>query len=188
MVAVDLFLTESSRRAHVVFPALAFGEVEGTVTNLEGRVQKVNRLVPGPGQARPAVEVFEDLSRLLGHPIGAGAPPPWPRDRRPPGLRRDHLGGPARGAGRDGLPAATPVPYDLPLEAPLEESGDMVLHLGRVLYDRGTAVQQGRSLAGLAPAAVLRLHPDDSGPARGSPTGPPCACRAAPGRPSCPPP
>ena len=38
----------------------------------------------------------------------------------------------------------------------------MVLHLGRVLYDRGTALQRGRSLAGLAPAAVLRLHPDDA--------------------------
>ena len=84
VVAVDLFLTESSRRAHVVLPALAFGEVEGTVTNLEGRVQKVNRVVPGPGQARPAVEIFEDLARLLGHSIGGRRPRPWPGRSLPP--------------------------------------------------------------------------------------------------------
>ena len=37
-----------------------------------------------------------------------------------------------------------------------------MLHLARVLYDRGTLVQQGPSLARLAPEAVLRLHPADA--------------------------
>jgi len=163
VVAVDLFLTESSRRAHVVFPSLGFAEVEGTVTNLEGRVQKVNRLVPGPGGARPAVEIFEDLARLLGHSIGAEAARDVAEEiavtSAYAGITWDAL---AWGAGRDGIPASTPVPYLLPLEAPGQETGDLVLHLGRVLYDRGVAVQRGPALAGLAAAPSLYLHPADA--------------------------
>ncbi len=164
VVAVDLFLGESSRRAHVVFPARAFGEVEGTVTNLEGRVQKVNRLVPGPGQARPAVEIFEDLARLLGHSIGAETAEALAAEiaAAAPAYAGITWASLAWGAGRDGIQAATPVPYDLPLEAPVEESGDMVLHLARVLYDRGTVVQQEPALAGLAAAPSLHIHPADA--------------------------
>ena len=163
VVAVDLFLTESSRRAHVVFPALAFGEVEGTVTNLEGRVQKVNRLVPGPGQARAAVEIFEDLARRLGHSIGAETAEALAGEiAATPAYAGITWASLSRGEGRDGIRAATPVPYGLPLEAPGEQSGEMVLHLARVLYDRGTLVQQGPALAGLAAAPSLRLHPVDA--------------------------
>ncbi|NNF65565.1 MAG: NADH-quinone oxidoreductase subunit NuoG, partial [Acidimicrobiia bacterium] len=52
VVALDVFLNDSSARADVVLPVEGFAESEGTVTNLEGRVQKVNRLIPGPGQSR----------------------------------------------------------------------------------------------------------------------------------------
>jgi NADH-quinone oxidoreductase subunit G len=112
VVAIDLFLTASARRAHVVLPALGFAEVEGTVTNLEGRVQKVNRLVPGPGQARAANEILEDLAGHLGHSIGAdsaealfaeiaAAAPAYA------GVTWEGLG---RGAGREGLLLPTPAP------------------------------------------------------------------------------
>ncbi len=163
VVAVDLFLTGSSRRAHVVLPALAFGEVEGTVTNLEGRVQKVNRVVPGPGQARPAVEIFEDLARLLGHSIqGETAEALAGEIAASPAYAGITWASLSRGEGRDGMRAASPVPYDLPLEAPGEETGEMALHLARVLYDRGTLVRQGPALAGLAGAASLHIHPADA--------------------------
>jgi NADH-quinone oxidoreductase subunit G len=165
VVAADMFLTESTRRAHVVLPVLAWAEVEGTVTNLEGRVQKVNPLVPGPVQARPAFEVFEELAGLLGHSIGGGSA----RDLSDEiavvapayaGIDWDRLAA----AGRDGLVAATDPDssYDLPLEAPVEESGDLVLHLGRVLFDRAVTVQRAGSLAPLAAEPAAHLHPEDA--------------------------
>ena len=40
VIAVDAFLSESTRRADVVLPATLWGEKPGTVTNLEGRVQR----------------------------------------------------------------------------------------------------------------------------------------------------
>ena len=52
VVAVDTFLTESSAHADVVLAAAAFGEKDGTTTNLEGRVTPVGRKVTAP--ARPA--------------------------------------------------------------------------------------------------------------------------------------
>ena len=49
VVSIDLFLNDSNRDADVMLPAAGFAEKEGTVTNLEGRVQKVNAIRPGPG-------------------------------------------------------------------------------------------------------------------------------------------
>jgi len=164
VVAIDLFLTESSRRAHVVLPACGFAEVEGTVTNLEGRVQKVNRLVPGPGQARPANEILEDLAGHLGHSIGADSAEALFLEvaAAAPAYAGVTWAALDWGAGREGLLLPTPAPYGLPLEAPLEEAGDLTLHLARVLYDRGTLMQHSPALARLAPEAVLRLHPADA--------------------------
>ena len=169
VMAVDLFLTESARRADVVFPALGFAEVEGTVTNLEGRVQKVNRLLPGPGQSRPAWEIFEELARRLGSPVGATAAEALAAEIAEvapayAGVTWDLLDW---GAGRSGVVApldAESVPSYLPADTgPAARGGDLVLHLARVLYDRGTIVAMGPSLAGLAAEPAAHLHPDDAG-------------------------
>ena len=47
-------------------------------------------------------------------------------------------------------------------ELPASENGDWVLHLGRVLYDHGTLMQAGPSLAGLALQPAVYLHPGDA--------------------------
>jgi NADH-quinone oxidoreductase subunit G len=164
VVAIDLFLTASSGRAHVVLPTLGFGEVEGTVTNLEGRVQKVNRLVSGPGRARPAHEILEDLAQRLGHSIGAESAEALAAEiaATAPAYAGVTWAALDWGAGREGRLLPTPAPYGLPLEAPREETGALTLHLARILYDRGTLVQHGPSLARLAPEPVLYLHPADA--------------------------
>ncbi len=70
VVAIDLFITDSVRHADVVFPALGATEKEGTATNLEGRVQKVNKIAPGPGQSRSDWSILDDIAESLGRPIG----------------------------------------------------------------------------------------------------------------------
>ncbi len=167
VVAIDIFLTESSRRADVVLPALAFTEVEGTVTNLEGRVQKVNRLLPGPGQARPACEIYEEIARRLGTTLGASSAEAFAEEisaNAPAyaGIGWDELDW---GAGREGIVAsvsAETFEY-VPVGAGGEPAGgDLVLHLARVLYDAGTAVAKGPSLARLVQHAAAYLHPSDA--------------------------
>ena len=69
-VAIDSFLTESSRGADVVFPAAAWAERAGTTTNIEGRVTRLGQKVTPPGTARPDWMVAIELSRRLGADMG----------------------------------------------------------------------------------------------------------------------
>jgi NADH-quinone oxidoreductase subunit G len=70
IIAVDLFLTESSTQAHVVFPAAGFTEVAGTTTNIEGRVSQVSQKVTPPGTARPDWMIAAELAFQLGGDLG----------------------------------------------------------------------------------------------------------------------
>src|SRR5438067_7357392 len=50
--------TPTSELAHLVLPAAIWGEKEGTYTNSERRVSKVNRAVAPPGEAKSDFEIF----------------------------------------------------------------------------------------------------------------------------------
>jgi assimilatory nitrate reductase catalytic subunit len=58
--------TPTSDLAHLVLPAAIWGEKEGTYTNSERRVSKVNRAVAPPGEARSDFDIFLDLAAELG--------------------------------------------------------------------------------------------------------------------------
>ena len=163
VVSVDLFLNESSRGADVVLPAAGFAEVEGTMTNLEGRVQKVNRLVAAPGQARPANEILADLADRLGGEWESSSGASLGKDITTLSLYSDAsweaLGW---GGGRDGIIArGGEIGFGAPTVSKKTGNG-LALHLGRVMYDDGTAVTMGPSLAKLAAKPALYLHPDDA--------------------------
>jgi len=58
--------TPTSEFADLVLPAAIWGEKEGTYTNSERRVSKVNRAVDPPGEARSDFSIFLDLASVLG--------------------------------------------------------------------------------------------------------------------------
>jgi NADH-quinone oxidoreductase subunit G len=66
VVVSELFPTETARSADIVLPALAFAEKEGTFTNLERRIQKVNPAVTPLGIARADWQIFSDLAHRMG--------------------------------------------------------------------------------------------------------------------------
>jgi NADH-quinone oxidoreductase subunit G len=70
VIAVDAFLTESSRQADVVLPAAVFGEKAGSTTNLEGRVSRLNPKVTSPGTARADWMIATELADRLGGDLG----------------------------------------------------------------------------------------------------------------------
>ncbi|HEV7720941.1 MAG TPA: NADH-quinone oxidoreductase subunit NuoG [Iamia sp.] len=70
VIAVDLFLTESSGRADVVLAAAGPGEVTGTHTNIEGRISTLGQAVTPPGTARPAWMMAAELAMRLGADLG----------------------------------------------------------------------------------------------------------------------
>lgn len=70
VIAVDQFLTGSSQLADVVFPAAGFAEVDGTTTNLEGRVLPLGQRVTPPGTAQPDWVIAAELARRMGADLG----------------------------------------------------------------------------------------------------------------------
>ena len=70
VIALDQFPTASVRQADIVFPTAGFAEVEGTSTNIEGRVSVLNQKVTGPGTARADWIIAAELARRLGADLG----------------------------------------------------------------------------------------------------------------------
>ncbi len=70
VIAVDTFLNESSSRADVVLAAAGWGEVEGTTTNIEGRVSVLGQRVTAPGTARADWILAAELAVHLGADLG----------------------------------------------------------------------------------------------------------------------
>ncbi len=58
--------TPTSELAHLVLPAAIWGEKEGTYTNSERRVSKVNKAVEPPEEARSDFDIFLQLADKLG--------------------------------------------------------------------------------------------------------------------------
>jgi assimilatory nitrate reductase catalytic subunit len=52
--------------AHVLLPALAWGEKSGTVTNSERRISRQRAFLPAPGEARPDWWIVSQVARRLG--------------------------------------------------------------------------------------------------------------------------
>jgi len=66
LVVIDFFLSETAERADVVLPGSVWCEDEGTTTNLEGRVIKINQAADPPGEAKRDWEIICELARRMG--------------------------------------------------------------------------------------------------------------------------
>ena len=167
VVALDQFLTDSSRIADVVLPVEGFGEKEGTVTNVEGRVRKVNRVVAVPGQGRADWSILDDLSERLGSPINLGSAESIAKEISTVAPAYAGVTWDVLEATTDGLvvpveSATQPLVY-LPADAPGKApSGEFVLHYARVMFDDGVLLRHSRSLTELAPGGFAALNPDDA--------------------------
>jgi formate dehydrogenase major subunit len=67
LICQDIFPTETTRFAHVVLPAAAWSENDGTFTNSERRVSRVRTASAPPGVAQPNWWIFREIARRLGH-------------------------------------------------------------------------------------------------------------------------
>lgn len=167
VVSIDLFKNASNAKADVILPADGFAEKEGTVTNLEGRVQKVNAITTGTGQSRPDWSIIDDIASRMGRPLGFASARAIAKEIAEvapayAGVTWDLLDWDER----DGVvvpfgDAIQPLSY-VPADTPGEiVKGSLVLHSARTMYDDGVLMRNGLSLHRLAPGASIHLHPDD---------------------------
>ena len=167
LVVQDIFRNETTRFAHVVLPAAAWSENDGTFTNSERRVSRVRTASRAPGVARPNWWIFKEIAKRFGHdwPSDSGqeiwdneisvlAPNvggikyhriendglQWPCPTvEHPGTAFLHQGGKFT----CGLGRFTPAEWTPPAEVP-DAAYPLVLSTGRRLYHYHTRTQTGR--------------------------------------------
>ncbi|MBW7057584.1 nitrate reductase [Paracoccus bogoriensis] len=66
VVVSDITQTDTTRLAHVVLPALAWGEKSGTVTNSDRTISRQRAFLPAPGQARADWRILAEVARRMG--------------------------------------------------------------------------------------------------------------------------
>ena len=151
LVCQDNFPTETTRFAHVVLPAAAWSENDGTFTNSERRVSRVRTVSEPPGVAKPNWWIFKEIARRMGHEWASdSARELWDNEisvlaPQLAGIKYSRLEG-------DGL--QWPVPSSRPLRhAPAPQ--------GRMLHLRPGPVRPGRlDAAGRSRRRGLSLCPE----------------------------
>jgi len=159
LVVHETFLTQTAASADVVLPVLASAERAGTVGNLEGRVQRQDQAVLGPGEARSDSMIWTALAVRLGDPFAfsswedvsaeiARLVPGWAEDAR---IAPPPVSAPPRGseASRGASPDA-------------RSDGTLALVTGARLFDRGTAALRCPGIRAQAGEPFVALHPDDA--------------------------
>jgi len=66
VVVSDVTVTDTTRHAHVLLPAAAWGEKDGTVTNSERRISRQRAFRVLPGAALPDWRIYTEVARRLG--------------------------------------------------------------------------------------------------------------------------
>ncbi len=66
LVVQDIFMTETAKLAHVVLPAASSAEKTGTFTNLERRLQQLNRAEEPFGESRSDWEIVQEIAKRMG--------------------------------------------------------------------------------------------------------------------------
>jgi formate dehydrogenase major subunit len=67
LVVQELFMTDTARIADVVFPASSFFEKEGTFTNAERRIQKVQKVVEPLSGTKADGQIVVDMMNQMGY-------------------------------------------------------------------------------------------------------------------------
>ena len=185
MAVQDIFMTGTARMAHVVLPAAAAPEKDGTFTNTERRCSLLRKAIPAPGEALDDATILCRLANKMGHAwnyadstaifdemrkvtlpyagmsharLGIrGLQWPCPTEDHP-GTPILHTQGCVRGKGLFRVFENTP-----PAEA-LNEEYPFILSTGRNFAHYHTSTMSGasESLAREGGEAYVEIHPEDA--------------------------
>ncbi len=188
LIVQDIFANETAKYAHIVLPAAAVGEKEGTFTNAARRVQYSAAGLKLPGEAKPDWWILQEIANAMGAswpytstediweeireaaPVFSGishdrlkASPGifWPcYDESHPGTPRLYEDG---FGFRDRRARFMPVELPDTLMEPTEEY-PYVLITGRLLehFNTGEMSRRSAKLLRLKPESYLNMNPDDA--------------------------
>jgi formate dehydrogenase major subunit len=184
LVVCEVVPTATSRRAHVVLPAAATLEREGSFVNTERRIQRFHQALPPLGESRPELEIIQQLANALGAAWNYAGPADVMREAsalvpRFAGVSYDRLEGyasqqwPVDADGRDsrylyaeqfafpdGKAHFHPPQWIPPLAA--DREFDLYLNNGRVLeqFHWGNLTYRDAGITAKMPAMYLEVSPE----------------------------
>ena len=182
LLVQDIFLSETAEFADVVLPAASFAEKDGTFTNTERRIQRINKAIDPIGEAKADWQILMEISTLLGYEEYyadpseimdeiAGCTPSyggisykrlkkeslqWPcTNKDHPGTKYLHKNTMARGKG-----LFVPIEYEESKELP-DEKYPLILTTGRMLYQYHTRTMTGKieGLSEIAGKSYIEISP-----------------------------
>ncbi len=164
VVAVDIFATDSVLQADIVLPAAATTEIDGSFTNLEGRISPIRKSVTPPGTARPDWMIALDLIRYL-------APNSGPTTFKElceeisivSGIHKDLDFLKVEQIDQEGVILSrgfhkTQTPS---VKIPKQKTNSFRLVVTRSMYDKGVLSAHSAALKGLAPGSQIKANPED---------------------------
>ena len=163
IISIDTFMTPSTSQADVVLPAAAYGEKNGTTTNLEGRISNVAQKITPAGTARPDWMIAVELASVLGKDLGVGSVE-HVTAKLAKTVAQFAPAADAKALRHDGVVMNRPTPITLNrAEAPANDrnSYDYRIVSFRKLYDSGISTAKSPSLVSLAAGATVVVHPLD---------------------------
>ena len=166
VIAVESLPNASTlARADIVLPAAMATEVDGTFTNLEGRVSVVEQKVTPPGTARADWMIAAEVALRLGADLGVDSPAAIRAELAAVSSVHGSLTESALAASMvEGVlvsGSSVSAPTSSGGTAPTNDAYSLRLVTGRRMYDAGTMIQACPSSAGLAAAPTVRLNPAD---------------------------
>ncbi|MDY3005644.1 formate dehydrogenase subunit alpha [Anaerococcus porci] len=182
LLVQDIFLTETAELADLVLPASSFAEKDGTFTNTERRIQRVNKAINPIGQSKADWKIIMEISNLLGYEEYYNSPSEimdeialctpsysgisykrlekeslqWPCvGKEHPGTKYMHKNTMARGKG-----LFKAIEYEESKELP-DEDYPLILTTGRMLYQYHTRTMTGKieGLNEIAGKSYIEISP-----------------------------
>jgi len=163
IIAIDTFITQSSALADIVLPAAAYGEKEGTTTNIEGRISNVAQSITPVGTSRPDWMIAVELGAATSHDLGFASY----SEVHAAMISRVSEFAPAidtHAVAHDGVIVAHPTPITLTRAdgASIERNSyDYRAVVSRKLYDNAIGTAKSPSLATLGMASAIIVNPLD---------------------------
>ena len=166
IIAIDNFITDSVAQADIVMPSTAYGEQDGTTTNIEGRISRLSQKITSPGATRDDWMIASELAWRLGGDLGVGSREEIWREIEQvapshQGITIERICGPEAHEGIVVKETSIEPTLVEPKEPPVVDGYGLRLVSGRKLWDAGTNTSHSASLSHLAEEAILKVHPSD---------------------------
>ena len=166
IIAIDNFITDSVAQADIVMPSTAYGEQDGTTTNIEGRISRLSQKITSPGSTRDDWMIASELAWRLGGDLGVGSREEIWREIEQvapshQGITIERICGPEAPEGIVVKETSIDPTLVEPKEPPVVDGYGLRLVSGRKLWDAGTNTSHSASLNHLAEEAILKVHPSD---------------------------